>query len=41
VGKIQYLVDGDRPSGFVLDQSPPAETPLPPGAAIDLTVNDE
>jgi serine/threonine-protein kinase len=41
VGKIQYLVDGDRPSGIVLDQSPPAEAPLPPGAAIDLTVNDE
>jgi serine/threonine-protein kinase len=41
VGKIQYLVDGDRPSGIVLDQSPAAETPLAPGATIDLTVNDE
>ena len=41
VGKIQYLVDGDRPSGIVLDQSPPAEAPLVPGATIDLTVNDD
>jgi beta-lactam-binding protein with PASTA domain len=41
VGKIHYLVDGDRQSGIVLDQNPAADTPAPPASPVDLTVNDE
>jgi beta-lactam-binding protein with PASTA domain len=41
VGKIRHDSDGDRSSGIVLEQRPPATTPAAPGSAVDLTVNED
>ncbi len=41
VGKLRYDSDGDRSSGIVLAQKPPASTVAALGAVVDLTINED
>lgn len=41
IGKIRYDSDGDRTSGVILEQKPPAATSAPADTAIELTVNED
>lgn len=41
IGKIRYDSDGDRTSGVILEQKPPAATSVPADTAIELTVNED
>jgi beta-lactam-binding protein with PASTA domain len=41
LGKVRYGVDEDRMGGIILKQEPAEGTQAAPGAAVDITVNEE